>query len=105
MAERGGGNRAGFGMARLPSATPKDPDPPDHGRAALGEVRSEGPLPPGSRIDLAAERTRSEVDLVLGRLEAELVGLAPVKTRVREIASLLLVDRARRRFGLDSSRP
>ncbi|MFC6012753.1 AAA family ATPase, partial [Nocardia lasii] len=34
-----------------------------------------------------------------------LVGLAGVKRRVREIASLLQVDRARRRFGLTTSRP
>lgn len=40
------------------------------------------------------------MDAVLGALDAELVGLAPVKTRIREIAALLLVDRVRARFGL-----
>jgi probable Rubsico expression protein CbbX len=43
--------------------------------------------------------------LTLASLDAELVGLGPVKRRVREIASLLQVDRARRQFGLTSSRP
>jgi len=56
-------------------------------------------------IDLAKERVESGVDGVLDGLEAELVGLAAVKQRVSEIAALLLVDRARRRFGLESERP
>ncbi|HEX6524339.1 MAG TPA: AAA family ATPase, partial [Streptosporangiaceae bacterium] len=34
-----------------------------------------------------------------------LIGLGPVKTRVREIAALLLVDRLRARFGLFAERP
>ncbi len=57
------------------------------------------------RLDLQVERSGSQVDEVITRLEAELVGLAPVKARVREVAALLLVDRARRRFGLASGRP
>ena len=35
----------------------------------------------------------------------ELVGLAPVKARIRQIAALLLVDSARARFGLTTTRP
>ncbi|MCP2335746.1 CbbX protein [Actinomadura rupiterrae] len=62
-------------------------------------------LPPDARVDLAAERGESRVDEVLDGLDAELVGLAPVKTRIREIAALLLVDRARARFGIESGRP
>ncbi|WP_198679285.1 CbbX protein [Thermomonospora amylolytica] len=62
-------------------------------------------LPPDASIDLAAERSGTQVDEVLDALDAELVGLAPVKTRIREIAALLLVDRARSRFGIDSGRP
>jgi probable Rubsico expression protein CbbX len=56
-------------------------------------------------VDLAAERTEAGVDAVLDALDAELVGLAPVKTRIREIAALLLVDRARARFGLRAEPP
>ncbi len=66
---------------------------------------AETELRPGDLVDLDAERATSDVDEVLDRLDHELVGLAPVKTRVHEIASLLLVDRARRRFGLGSDRP
>ncbi|QFG26891.1 CbbX protein [Actinomadura sp. WMMB 499] len=63
------------------------------------------PLPPDARVDLAKERADSRMDDVLAALDTELVGLAPVKTRIREIAALLLVDRVRARFGIDSGRP
>jgi probable Rubsico expression protein CbbX len=45
------------------------------------------------------------LDAVLDQLDGELVGLAPVKTRIREIAALLVVDRLRREHGLVSERP
>jgi probable Rubsico expression protein CbbX len=45
------------------------------------------------------------LDAVLDQLDGELVGLAPVKTRIREIAALLVVDRLRREHGLESERP
>jgi probable Rubsico expression protein CbbX len=57
------------------------------------------------KVDLAAERAAAGVDDVLDALDADLVGLVPVKTRIREIAALLLVDRARARFGLSSQAP
>ncbi len=56
-------------------------------------------------LDLSADEARQRVEDTLSRLDAELVGLAQVKRRVHEIAALLLVDRARRQFGLASSRP
>ncbi|MDE1899187.1 MAG: hypothetical protein KGH73_09035, partial [Xanthomonadaceae bacterium] len=42
---------------------------------------------------------------VLDQLDAELVGLAPVKARIRDIAALLVVDKARRAHGLASGPP
>ena len=57
------------------------------------------------RIDLAAEFAQSGVGPVLQQLDDELVGLAPVKQRIREIAALLLVDRVRAKFGLTSQAP
>jgi probable Rubsico expression protein CbbX len=56
-------------------------------------------------VDLAGEIRGSQVFEVLEQLERELIGLVPVKTRIREVASLLLVDRMRRSYGLDSERP
>jgi len=58
-----------------------------------------------AELDLSADEARKHVDETLALLDAELVGLTKVKRRVREIAALLLVDRARRQFGLSSSRP
>jgi probable Rubsico expression protein CbbX len=62
-------------------------------------------LSPDARITLAAERQASGADEVLTALDRELVGLLPVKQKVEEIAALLMVDRVRRRFGLDTPRP
>jgi probable Rubsico expression protein CbbX len=42
---------------------------------------------------------------VLDELERELVALAPVKTRIREIAALLVIDRMREEVGLSAERP
>jgi len=59
----------------------------------------------GSSVDLHALLADSQVRDVLDRLDRELVGLTPVKTRIREIAALLLVDRARRQLGLTTGAP
>jgi probable Rubsico expression protein CbbX len=47
----------------------------------------------------------AEIETVLGELDEELVALKPVKTRIREIAALLLVDKLRRELELSSNRP
>lgn len=58
-----------------------------------------------AELDLSADEAAARVEETLAALDAELVGLASVKRRVREIASLLQVDRARSQFGLSSSKP
>jgi probable Rubsico expression protein CbbX len=60
---------------------------------------------PDALLDLTTDAVAGHVQAVLAALEAELVGLDNVKRRVREIAALLLVDRARRQFGLETSAP
>jgi probable Rubsico expression protein CbbX len=62
-------------------------------------------LPPDATVTFAAERARADIDNIVGQLNQDLVGLAAVKKRVEEIAALLLVDRARQRFGLTAPRP
>jgi probable Rubsico expression protein CbbX len=47
----------------------------------------------------------ADIEGVLGQLDRELVALAPVKTRIREIAALLVVDRLRRQAGFSAGRP
>ena len=56
-------------------------------------------------IDLAAEYEESGVAEVLDELDRTLIGLAPVKQRIRETAALLLVDRARQKMGLSHETP
>ncbi|QEE19950.1 CbbX protein [Youhaiella tibetensis] len=57
------------------------------------------------QIDLRREFEDSGVAEVLRELDRELVGLVPVKTRIRETAALLLVDKARRDLGLTQETP
>jgi probable Rubsico expression protein CbbX len=56
-------------------------------------------------IDLKALLAESGVADVLDELDRELVGLKPVKTRIREIASLLVVDKARAALGVEGAKP
>ena len=56
-------------------------------------------------IDLKGLLAESGVGEVLDELDRELVGLAPVKTRIREIASLLVVDKARAALGVEGAKP
>ena len=56
-------------------------------------------------VDLEALYQSSSIAEVLASLDADLVGLVPVKTRIREIAALLLVERARRSVGLQAEPP
>ncbi|MCA1697127.1 MAG: CbbX protein, partial [Actinobacteria bacterium] len=90
--------RMGFGMSS-PGRTPAGQGAPEE---AAEEKET---LPPDAKIDLAKERAETGIDEVFTSLDAELVGLAPVKNRIREVAALLLVDRARGKFGLSTSRP
>jgi len=56
-------------------------------------------------VDLRSEFEASGVKEVLEELDRELIGLAPVKRRIRETAALLLVERARRSMGLAHETP
>nr|WP_294552768.1 CbbX protein [uncultured Rhodopila sp.] len=56
-------------------------------------------------IDLDSAFQESGVGPILEQLETELVGLRPVKRRIREIAALLLIDKLRKDVGLTSQPP
>ena len=58
-----------------------------------------------SPVDLDAEFRASNIKEVLDKLDRELIGLKPVKTRIRETAALLLVDRVRKKLGLTAGAP
>ena len=61
--------------------------------------------PDHTPVDLDAAFHNSHIQDVLDKLDRELVGLKPVKTRIRETAALLLVDRLRKSLGLFSGAP
>ena len=52
-----------------------------------------------------AEFRKSNIQEVLDKLDRELIGLKPVKTRIRETAALLLVDRVRKQLELSAGAP
>ncbi len=98
-------------------------DTPDHAKSPRAPANpltssSEAPTRPpaageanpqasqGTQVPDAAEVLREfDIEPVLDELDRELVALAPVKQRIREIAALLVVDQLRRRTGLRSTRP
>jgi probable Rubsico expression protein CbbX len=66
-----------------------------------GKVEGRGELD----IDIGAALRESNVQGILEELDRDLVGLVAVKTRIREVASLLLVERLRKQAGLEAEPP
>ena len=75
---------------------------------------STGPGAPGSASATAAAEAprtinevlaQSQVEGVMDELERDLVGLLPVKTRIRDIAALLVIDKLRAQFQLAAQTP
>ena len=87
------------------AAGPPSPRPQARGRRFRTADAGSELLHPDATVTLSAERAASGVDDVSASLDRELIGLMPVKQKVDEIASLLLVDRVRQRFGLSAPRP
>jgi probable Rubsico expression protein CbbX len=56
-------------------------------------------------VDLRGAYEAAGIQEVLDQLDRELVGLRPVKARIREIAALLVVNRARCQVGLETAPP
>jgi probable Rubsico expression protein CbbX len=83
-------------VSRLPGA-------PEHlPLAASAQADGAGP---GDAVDLGAILAGSNALAVLEALDRELIGLMPVKARVRELAALLVVDKARRQLGIEGGQP
>jgi len=56
-------------------------------------------------VELKEEYIKTDIKKTLDLLDEELVGLVPVKTRIREIAALLLIDQIRKQTGLSAGNP
>jgi len=61
--------------------------------------------PASSQVDLKSILEEAQVMEVLDELDRELIGLKPVKQRIREIAAFLVVSRARAQMGLEAATP
>jgi len=56
-------------------------------------------------LNLKEEYDKTKIQEIIDELEQELIGLKPVKTRIKEIAALLLIDRLRNQLELVSGSP
>jgi probable Rubsico expression protein CbbX len=74
-------------------------------QASGSALQADGLDAPSERIDLRALLASSQVNAVLDELDRELIGLKPLKARVRDVASLLLIERARAQLGLVAGSP
>ncbi|MHB1710971.1 MAG: AAA family ATPase [Acidimicrobiales bacterium] len=72
---------------------------------ADGADKDSSSLPVDATVDLGSLGMELGISRTLDDLDEQLVGLAPVKRRLREIGALLMIDRLRVRFGLHSPRP
>ena len=76
-----------------PASPVEDAAPAPHA-AAVAQARTVGEV-----------LAQSQVEDVLAELDRDLVGLAPVKARIRDIAALLVIDKLRGNLGLTSQAP
>lgn len=88
-------------VSRRIAGNPRRPTPHSTARtrpARSGRTRRRNEtLQPGATITLADERRAAGIDELFIELDLELVGLVPVKKKVEQIGSLLLVDQQRTR--------
>ena len=83
------------------SSDPLQPTAGPQPQLEIPEQKAGDPL----TVDLRGAYDAAGIQAVLDQLDEELVGLRPVKARIREIAALLVVNRARRELGLESAPP
>jgi len=75
----------------------------------------QAPAAPGSAAEPAMEASsmrtvnqvlsQSQAGAVMDELEHDLIGLAPIKARIRDIAALLVIDKLRMNLGLQAQAP
>src|SRR6202789_3633144 len=70
--------------------------------SATGDGAADGTSNARTVSDVLAQ---SRADSVIDELERDLIGLAPVKGRIRDIAALLVIDKLRTNMGLQAHAP
>src|ERR1700722_8593302 len=88
------------GASNTPSRAMRPPRP--RGAVTWNRLMSDLAL---DGVDLQALSADAHIGDVLEQLDRDLIGLRPVKARVRDIAALLLVERARKQVGLAAGSP
>ncbi|MBK9067765.1 MAG: CbbX protein [Gemmatimonadetes bacterium] len=78
----------------IPGATPAAPPPPPAAGEGLPAART-----------VAEVLAQSQVESVFTELDRDLIGLQPIKQRLRDIAALLVIDKLRLNFGLAAETP
>src|SRR5437016_268380 len=92
-----------FGMQRPRGQVTEAAEPEEYD---VDEEEADPPAPAAlDEADLGTVLDQTRVVEVLDQLDRELIALQPVKTRIREIAALLVIDKLRREVGLASERP
>ena len=87
-----------------PTAPPSAEVTPSRG-APSAEQRAADAATPALPQTVAQVLADSQVESVLDELDRDLVGLKPVKQRIRDIAALLVIDKLRLGMGLQSHNP
>jgi probable Rubsico expression protein CbbX len=92
-----------YSIPGAPVGTPADADDATPMTSGFGALPAGGPATSSARTvnQVLAE---SQVLTVIEELENDLVGLAPVKQRIRDIAALLVIDKLRANLGLAAAR-
>jgi probable Rubsico expression protein CbbX len=62
-------------------------------------------VPTSSARTVAEVLAESQVEAVMDELDRDLIGLAPIKQRIRDIAALLVIDKLRLNLGLQAQTP
>jgi probable Rubsico expression protein CbbX len=78
---------------------------PTGGATRVGSAGGEAAVALKQARTIGDVLAQSQAGAVMDELERELIGLAPVKARIRDIAALLVVDRLRMNMGLQAEAP
>jgi probable Rubsico expression protein CbbX len=85
--------------APIAAASAPAPQPPTAAAPVKAPFASDTPR------TVAQVLADSQVEAVMDELDADLIGLAPVKARIRDVSALLVIDRLRALHGLAAQAP
>lgn len=91
-------------MYSIPGSTPEPNEAADNPSANQPQAAPQADDAPAPKT-VAEVLAASQVEAVLAELDRDLVGLAPVKARIRDIAALLVIDKLRTAHGLAAQTP